>query len=50
MPVQSSLAHARIKRIDTSRALALPGVLDWIAAEVRGKLCRKFSPLKNVAT
>ena len=31
--VRSPYAHARIKRIDTSRALALPGVVAVITAE-----------------
>ena len=31
--VRSPYAHARIKRIDTSRALAVPGVIAVITAE-----------------
>ena len=32
VPVQSSLACGTIKKIDPSKALGLPGVVDWIAA------------------
>ncbi|XP_069120937.1 xanthine dehydrogenase/oxidase-like [Argopecten irradians] len=38
VPVTSTHAHARIVSVDTSRALALPGVVDYIASsDVPGK-------------
>ena len=32
LPVQSSQRHARIRGVDTATALAMPGVVAWIAA------------------
>ena len=32
VPVQSGIAYGKIKRINVTKALSVPGVVDWIAA------------------
>ena len=47
-PVQSSLSHARIQRVDVSQALALPGVVAWIShSDIPGCKLWSLAPLPD---